>query len=44
MSASTKRNAYVVVRIVTAVFSSIIGTYFATGHKARLPYLQSLIG
>ncbi len=43
VSASTKRNVYVMVGVMTAVFSIIIGAYFVTGQEARLPSLEGLV-
>lgn len=40
VSASTKRNIYVAVGVVTAIFSIIVGTYFVLGQEARLPSLE----
>lgn len=43
VSAGTKRNLYVVVGVIAAVFSLIVGTLFVTGQGAALPDLEHVI-
>ena len=43
VSASTKRNLYVVVGVIAAVFSLIVGTLFVTGQGAALPDLEQVL-
>ncbi len=43
VSASTKRNIYVAVGVVTAVFSIIVGASFLAGQEARLPSLEGAL-
>ncbi|BAU15940.1 hypothetical protein LEP3755_65070 (plasmid) [Leptolyngbya sp. NIES-3755] len=43
VSASTKRNVYVVVGALTGVFSLIVGVFFVTGEGTALPDLQEVL-
>ncbi|MDP9379381.1 MAG: hypothetical protein M3Q29_04385 [Chloroflexota bacterium] len=43
VSASTKRNIYVAVGVLTAVFSIIVGASFVMGQEARLPSLEGVL-
>jgi len=43
VSSSTKRNVYVVIGVLAAVFSLIVGVFFLTGQGAELPDLQMLL-
>lgn len=43
VSSSTKRNVYVVIGVLAAVFSLAVGIFFVTGKGAVLPDLQALL-
>lgn len=43
VSSATKRNVYVVIGVLAAVFSLAVGVFFVTGKGAALPDLQALL-
>jgi len=43
VSSSTKRNVYLVIGVLAAVFSLAVGIFFVTGKGAALPDLQALL-
>ncbi len=43
VSASTKRNVYVAVGVLAAIFSLFVGLFFVTGQGGELPDLQELL-